>query len=290
MEMMHHEAGVRTVVVGGRPSYGPMQAPSGTRGAAAYDATSLDSDYDLASALNSTAAALLPQRHNNDFYFDYAGFTIRDQVRRHENVPLQFIYEAADCRIFFTPETVYNFTNLWRYATEAVWKNPSLCVKDSTGYSNTNETIITMPSGVNQASNVTDMDLDGFYNIQSHLPDFPPAPGAIIVDGVLPPNVLQDINKPCEVSPSSLSVDAKLVCVEVPSGCGGTQKVKVLRQGCKSNVRNCQDGSPCNVFNKTRQAELKMQGRLSMHSLRGSCPWTQPTCDNSNFDTPTLPN
>ncbi len=27
MEMMHHEAGVRTVVAGGRPSYGTMQAP-----------------------------------------------------------------------------------------------------------------------------------------------------------------------------------------------------------------------------------------------------------------------
>ena len=27
MEMMHHEAGVRTVVAGGLPAYGPMQAP-----------------------------------------------------------------------------------------------------------------------------------------------------------------------------------------------------------------------------------------------------------------------
>jgi mannose/fructose-specific phosphotransferase system component IIA len=31
MEMMHHEAGVRTVVAGGLPQNGPMQAPGYTQ-------------------------------------------------------------------------------------------------------------------------------------------------------------------------------------------------------------------------------------------------------------------
>lgn len=277
---MHHEAGVPTVVVGGRPSYGPMQAPSGTRGAAAYDAFSLDADFNLASALNFTAEALLPQRDNNNFYFDYAGFTIRDQVRRHENIPLQFVYEAADCRIFFTPETVYNFTNLWKYAAEAVWTNPSLCVKGSTGYSNTNETITTMPSGVDQASNITTMDSDSFYNIQSHLPDFPPAGGAIIIDGVIAPDVLSQINQPCDLQPNSPNLDTKLVCVSVPSGCGDGQTITVLKQACKSNVRSCRDGSICNILDKNRQIQLKAGGRLSQSSLRGFCPSALPTCNN----------
>ena len=36
MEMMHHEFGVKTVVAGGYPMTGPMQTPSGSRGARLY--------------------------------------------------------------------------------------------------------------------------------------------------------------------------------------------------------------------------------------------------------------
>lgn len=59
---------------------------------------------------------------------------MRDQIRKGEEIPLQFLYEAADCRIFFTPSTFYNQTALWKYAAEATWTKPQLCVKDSTGY------------------------------------------------------------------------------------------------------------------------------------------------------------
>ena len=47
MEMMHHSAGVRTVVAGGRPDYGPMQAPSGSRGAEASVMFDLAEDVPL---------------------------------------------------------------------------------------------------------------------------------------------------------------------------------------------------------------------------------------------------
>jgi hypothetical protein len=58
---------------------------------------------------------------------------LRDQVRKGQTTPLQFAYEPADCRIYFTPKTIANYTALWQYAADAVWNNPALCVEGSTG-------------------------------------------------------------------------------------------------------------------------------------------------------------
>lgn len=129
--MMHHEAGVRTVVAGGQPELGPMQVPSGSRGADAYTAFDLDDDMFYATEINSSIATTLPDR-DVEFDISYAGFNIKDFVRKGENVPLQFIYEAADCRIFYTARTIYNYLNLWNYVVDAIWRNPSLCVEGST--------------------------------------------------------------------------------------------------------------------------------------------------------------
>ena len=136
MEMMHHEAQVRTVVAGGRPTDGPMQAPSGTRGALSYTSYNLDQDMRFAESINATTAGLLPDRFQN-IWLTYAGVNLRDAIRKGQDVPLQFAYEAADCRIFYTPQTFYNYTNLWKYAANAIWTNQSLCVQGSTGYATT---------------------------------------------------------------------------------------------------------------------------------------------------------
>ncbi|KAF7122851.1 hypothetical protein CNMCM5793_000961 [Aspergillus hiratsukae] len=131
MELMHHEAKVRTVVAGGRPNYTPMQAPSGTRGAALYGTDKIDRDIHRARQVDNSTRSVLPTR-GIDFFMSSASVNLRDQIRRNSSdIPLQFLYEAADCRIFFTPKTWYNYTNLWTYAAEAAWHNPALCVATS---------------------------------------------------------------------------------------------------------------------------------------------------------------
>ena len=132
--MMTHQAGVRTVVVGGQPKNGPMQAVSGSRGAVAYTADILDTDFDFATNVNETAATILPTVHDTGMYLNYAGFTLRDQVRENDSIPLQFKYQAADCRIYFTLRSAYNLTRLWLDAAAAIWDDPSICVQGSTGY------------------------------------------------------------------------------------------------------------------------------------------------------------
>ena len=153
---MHHQAHVRTVVVGGRPSYGPMQTPGGTRGARSYAAGILDQDLGLARIINETTQGMLPARKTG-MWVRNAGFNLRDQIRKDPNpIPLQFIYEAADCRIFFTKKTYNNYTLLWRYAAEAIWVDPSKCVKDSTGYAKYGSDTDTIgPPQSAQSANIT---------------------------------------------------------------------------------------------------------------------------------------
>ena len=147
VELMTHQAGVRTVTVGGRPTTGPMQAVSGSRGARVYDASELDEDFEFVSDTieNTAAAALLPNRSDTGIWVNSAGINIRDQVRENDNTPLQFKYEAADCRIYYTLANVFNMTRLWRDAATAAWDDPSLCVEGSTGFPTARNTSSTQP-------------------------------------------------------------------------------------------------------------------------------------------------
>lgn len=131
VEKMHHEGGARTIVAGGQPMLGPMQTVGGSRGAEQYDAASLDADIDQAITFNTSVASSLPTgRDDVDFIYTYAGFNLKDAIRKEtpSGPPLQFTYEAADCRIFYTNQTIYNNINLWNYVIDAFYRNPSLCI------------------------------------------------------------------------------------------------------------------------------------------------------------------
>ena len=56
-------------------------------------------------------------------------------IRPHdaELTPTQFIYDAADCRLWYTPTMINDVTEIWRVAANAAWSNNSLCVAGSTG-------------------------------------------------------------------------------------------------------------------------------------------------------------
>lgn len=118
-----------------------MQGVAAGRGARSYSLSVLDANIAFAQALlasqGSPDATFLPNRTTaNDVYIVDAGINLRDQIRQGDETPLQFTYEAADCRIFWTPKTIFNYAALWQYAADAIWSNSSLCVSGSTGYSN----------------------------------------------------------------------------------------------------------------------------------------------------------
>ena len=136
VEMMHHDAGVKTVVVGGLPQTGPMQTASGSRGAQLYTAQNIDDVIAVAEFFNETTADYLPNREE-DVWVTFMGVNLRDQIRKEqEDIPVQFSYDAADCRIFYTRETWMDYSQLWAYAVNAI-SDPRLCVTGSTGFSST---------------------------------------------------------------------------------------------------------------------------------------------------------
>jgi hypothetical protein len=59
----------------------------------------------------------------------------QDQIRKGDKTatPLQFIYEASDCKIFYTPDTYSDPDLAWKQAWSA-FTDSSKCVEGSTGH------------------------------------------------------------------------------------------------------------------------------------------------------------
>ncbi|KAF4628445.1 hypothetical protein G7Y89_g9714 [Cudoniella acicularis] len=130
-------AGVKQLALGGRPVTGLMQSVSGVRGSQVYAIASIAQTAVEVIQLNASAAAVLPPISDPPIAIDPAKseFNIRNQIRKgSENVPLQFTYQAADCRLFYTGAMLADYTVLWQAAADAIWGNTTLCVQGSTGH------------------------------------------------------------------------------------------------------------------------------------------------------------
>lgn len=141
-EELKTQAGVKSVVVGGRPEYGPMQAVSGIRGSQVYSAESMQEIFCTITSVNASTAPFFPSPYNYDppinVDVESVEFNIRNQIRRSApDVPLQFTYQAADCRIFYTAAMLADYSVLWQTAADALWSNNGLCVKGSTRHPST---------------------------------------------------------------------------------------------------------------------------------------------------------
>jgi hypothetical protein len=290
---MINRANISTVVVGGSPSYGPMQAAGGSRGARVYSTTVLDNNFALAGRINSTTISLLPNRTDTGVFLTYASINLRDQIRKGSEVPLQFQYDAADCRIFWTFETVNNYTNLWNYAARAIWDDPSLCVQGSRGFASVaNDTTknFATPASPSQSSSTAAFELPEIANILGQIPG--PVPDQVGSAGLV---------KDTRSSPWAIGVKCVIrtdgtdsclsgtVCKLASVGCNGKQVDKELR--CVPTCNPIPNTYPCG--NQTlpcaqNKRILTAQGKI----WTGYCPPPQPrkgsTCAIAPGDSDTL--
>jgi hypothetical protein len=111
---------------------------SGTRGARVYSADAIDDDmnYIKDDVGNEVVYNSLPNRSDTGMFITYAGLNIADQTRKDDPLPLQFKYEAADCRLYYTLANIYNLSRLWHDVAAAAWTDSSLCVQGSTANAN----------------------------------------------------------------------------------------------------------------------------------------------------------
>lgn len=146
-EELKNIAGVKAVTVGGRPENKPIETVAGTKGGEVIPLIRF-SQYAKVTLQFSTTAGLSSVQSNNATLSAVANvpniairvgdsFTraqSQDQIRKGDETatPLQYIYEAADCRIFYTAKSYADPVEAWKQAWSAYSDN-SKCVEGSTG-------------------------------------------------------------------------------------------------------------------------------------------------------------
>ena len=140
---------IKSLVFGGRSHPGPMQAVGNTKGAEVRPFNRLRFYFDDAiSELGTTeqSQALLAKYPNFNASVEQVllraslssgnpQLNLRNNIRvgdDDERTPMQFIYEAADCRLFYTAEQIFNQSAVWAAAKEAIWGGGD-CVEGSKG-------------------------------------------------------------------------------------------------------------------------------------------------------------
>jgi hypothetical protein len=128
-ELMTHLAGVKTIAMGGRSNKNPMQAIGGTKGVNNYQFGFIQQSAQNAIKYDpSLNSSILRQDYYQDIVYARstgAGVNSRDGLRVNDTsgIALQFIYEEADCRLYYTPEMTVDITAVWRAAADAQWGN-----------------------------------------------------------------------------------------------------------------------------------------------------------------------
>ncbi|KAH5629014.1 hypothetical protein HBI23_226470 [Parastagonospora nodorum] len=150
-ELLKNQGGVRTIAVGGRPQPGPMQGVGGTKGAQVFSWDDIQVRMQAAFFLGSSAqraqwnktdlgrTAFATQLFTRSAYRGgqvAGGVNLKDNLRQGDatKTPLEFVYEAADCRMFFTAPMISDVTQVWKGVVDRMFKTEgsAMCVEGST--------------------------------------------------------------------------------------------------------------------------------------------------------------
>ncbi|KAI2485515.1 Peptidase S41 family protein [Pyrenophora tritici-repentis] len=133
-EFMKNQVGVKSIAMGGRSNKKPIQAIGGVKGTNNYAFSFIQQNaqkaLDYEPSLNTS---ILATDYGNDLVFSRSaasGVNVRDGLRKNDTsgIALQFIYEEADCRLYYTPEMTTEITSVWKAAADSQWGNKSKCV------------------------------------------------------------------------------------------------------------------------------------------------------------------
>ncbi|KAM3076897.1 hypothetical protein ACMFMG_003635 [Clarireedia jacksonii] len=133
-EFMRIQAGVKSIAMGGRPNKQQIQGVGGVKGAQVLTFGNIYS-YAQAAASSPNATpediAILNKLTTVPIERSVAtSINLRDQILRdnvNDGLPAQFVYEPADCRLFWTLPMIENVEKVWEAAADAAWKGGS-CV------------------------------------------------------------------------------------------------------------------------------------------------------------------
>lgn len=152
-EFLTQQAGVKTIALGGRPNKDIIQAVGGVKGRNDYP-------YDYILEL-ATYPFLFELLHDEDYYNstvlgEYTDLPFlrspsdpvvnsRDGIAKGDETgtPTQFVYEAADCRVYYTPAMAVDQTAAWKTIADVAFNGKQGCVAG--GYSKRGEPALKHP-------------------------------------------------------------------------------------------------------------------------------------------------
>jgi hypothetical protein len=151
-ELLKNQGAVRTIAIGGRPQTGPMQGVGGTKGAQVFSwddiQVRMQAVYFLGSPdqqkewdqMDLGKTAFASQLFKRSAYQNgrvAGGINLKDNLRLNDEsaTPLEFVYEAADCRMWFTREMITDVTQVWQGVADRMFASNGTmgCVEGSTG-------------------------------------------------------------------------------------------------------------------------------------------------------------
>ncbi|KAI0397100.1 hypothetical protein F5Y17DRAFT_417177 [Xylariaceae sp. FL0594] len=132
-QFMRHDAGVKSVAMGGRKRPGRIQGVGGVKGAQVYPFSLLSGMRDVARTYTEDETLVRQLDKLDDTYVRGRGphpegvVNVRDAFLRSElqegrEVPTQFVTELADCRLFWTEPMLEDAAEIWKAAATAAFK------------------------------------------------------------------------------------------------------------------------------------------------------------------------
>ncbi|EUC43269.1 hypothetical protein COCMIDRAFT_7254 [Bipolaris oryzae ATCC 44560] len=142
VDLMRTIKKVKTIAIGGRARYGPMQTIGGTRGPRVMSWTDLNLMMQLAIQNFSTpeesarsmktqlATLMDPLASDRSVPGSISNINFADAIRDGDwsNTPLQFTYESVDCHMLFTKGMAVDITAIWKAVADSAWGWKNHCI------------------------------------------------------------------------------------------------------------------------------------------------------------------
>ncbi|KAI0874006.1 hypothetical protein GGS24DRAFT_361711 [Hypoxylon argillaceum] len=128
-QFLVHDAGVKTIAMGGRPSRkGRIQGVGGVKGSQSYGYADVLGNVQEAIAFTNDSAILKTLRVYDEYVIDrnqVSSLNVKDEILRShlkDGTPAQFVAEYSDCRLYWTEAMVKDVSAVWKAAASAAFK------------------------------------------------------------------------------------------------------------------------------------------------------------------------
>ncbi|KAI1427129.1 hypothetical protein F5Y12DRAFT_200122 [Xylaria sp. FL1777] len=128
-QFLVHDAGVKTIAFGGRPSKkGLIQGVGGVKGSQSYGYEDVLANVQEAIAFTNDSAIIKTLSAYDTYVIErnqVSSLNVKDEILRShlkDGLPAQFVAEYSDCRLFWTEATIKDVSEVWKAAATSAFK------------------------------------------------------------------------------------------------------------------------------------------------------------------------